>query len=391
VRVLAPVLCAALLAAAAVGGCGGDGSGRDAGADDAARRDAAASTPGQGAAPGGAGTGDASHRRPVVHQALPGETHLANIRQLTFEGENAEAYFSFDGTQLIFQSTRGEHGCDQIYMMGVDGSDLRRVSNGLGRTTCAYFLADDERILYASTHADAAACPPPPDHSRGYVWPIYASYEIYSARPDGSDLHALTNAPGYDAEATVGPDGTIVFTSVRDGDLELYSMAPDGSNVKRLTHEVGYDGGAFFSPDGTKIVYRAHHPTDPEAIADYQALLAQNLIRPGELEVFVMNADGSDKRQVTDAGGASFCPFFHPSGEKIIFASNLHDPEGRDFELYMVGIDGTGLERITHNATFDGFPMFSPDGRQLVFCSNRATPAGSRDTHVFVADWIESP
>ncbi len=323
----------------------------------------------------------------VAHDPLPGEKHLSNIRQLTFAGENAEAYFSFDSKHLIYQATFDTYECDQIFTMQLDGSQRRLASTGRGRTTCSYFFPGDNRIIYASTHGGDDACPQVPDHSQGYVWPIYATYDLYTARPDGSDLVALTEEPGYDAEATVGPDGTIVFTSTRDGDLELYSMAADGSNVRRLTHEIGYDGGAFFSADGSKIVYRAQHPTEPEALADYQRLLAANLVRPGKLEIFVMDADGSNKRQVTNHGAASFCPFFHPSGEKIIFASNLHNPEGRNFDLFLIGVDGSDLERITFDESFDGFPMFSPDGKRLAFGSNRATPPGSRDTHVFIADW----
>ena len=317
------------------------------------------------------------------------ERHLANLRMLTNGGENAEAYFSADGRKLIFQANRpGGRPCDQIYTMNIDGSGERMVSTGTGRTTCAFFFPAGDRILYSSTHAADTACPAPPDYSRGYVWSL-DDHEIYTARPDGSDLRALTNSPGYDAEATMSPDGKhIVFTSVRDGDLDIYVMNADGSNVRRLTDEPGYDGGPFFSADGTKIVYRARHPTDAAELADYRALLAEGLIRPNKLEVFVMNADGSDKRQVTQLGVASFAPFFHPDGERIIFSSNYHDPAGRDFDLYMIGADGTGLERVTASPEFDGFPMFSPDGTKLVFASNRnARERG--ETNIFIADWVE--
>lgn len=339
-----------------------------------------------GCGPGGRGT--AREDSATAIGPFPGERHLKNIRQLTFGGENAEAYFSPDGQWLVFQATRDSFACDQIFRMTTAGEELQRISTGRGRTTCAYFLAGGERILYASTHLADPACPPRPDYSRGYVWPIYAGYDLFTCALDGSDLRRLTETPGYDAEATVGPHGTILFTSMRDGDLELYTMSPDGSNMRRLTQEVGYDGGAFFFADGRRIVYRAHHPGEPEALADYQELLGQGLIRPTTLELWIMNADGSEKRQITRNGKANFCPFPHPSGERIIFASNMDDPKGRIFELYLVNIDGSGLERVTHNPTFDGFPMWSSDGRQLVWCSNRGS-AGTHETNVFIADWVD--
>ena len=317
------------------------------------------------------------------------ERHLRNIKQLTFGGENAEAYFSADGQRLIFQSKRDGRRCDQIYTMRIDGTDVRLVSTGQGRTTCAYFFPDGQRILYSSTHLAGPECPPPPDYSRGYVWPIYPSYDIFTARADGSDLKRLTDTPGYDAEATISPDGRrIVFTSMRDGDLDIYVMDADGKNVRRLTTELGYDGGAFFSPDGKQIVYRAYHPKTPEEIARYKQRLAENVIEPNVFEIWVMNADGSNKRQVTHLNAASFAPFFFPDGKRIIFSSNVHNPGGRDFDLYMINIDGTGLERITYNDTFDGFPMFSPDGKKLVFASNRNARVRG-ETNIFIADWVE--
>ena len=319
----------------------------------------------------------------------PGERHLANIRQLTFRGNNAEAYFSADGRQLIFQRQEDtESGCDQQYVMNVDGSRMRRVSTGTGRTTCGYFYADDTRILYSSTHAHSAACPAPPDRSQGYVWPL-GHFEIYSDRTGGGDLRQLTDNGAYNAEATVSPDGArIVFTSTRDGDIELYTMRVDGTDVRRVTHRVGYDGGAFFSPDGTKLVWRAQYPVTAADTADYRRLLGERLVRPSRLELWVANADGSEPRQVTALGGANFAPFFHPDGRRIIFASNVGDPRGRDFDLYLVNLDGTGLEQVTRSADFDGFPMFSPDGRQLVFASNR-NAAVPGETNIFIADWIE--
>ena len=325
---------------------------------------------------------------PVVLQPNPGEKHLANIRQLTFGGENAEAYFSRDGKRLIFQSTREGRPCDQQYTMNIDGSDPRKVSTGEGRTTCGYFTPDGRHIVYASTRLGGRECPPKPDFSRGYVWPIYASYDIFKANADGSGITRLTSTPGYDAEATIAPDGRIVFTSVRDGDMEVYSMAADGTDVRRLTNRPGPDGGPFFSYDGSLIAWRGKHITDATELADFQALLKEGLWRPSDLEIFVMKADGSGQRQVTDSGGSSFAPFIHPDNKRLIFASNQHDPRGRNFDLYLVNLDGTGLERVTFNDTFDGFPMFSPDGKKLVFASNR-NDAKPGETNVFIAEWID--
>jgi len=318
-----------------------------------------------------------------------GERHLRRIRQLTVGGNNAEAYFSPDGQRLIFQRQDSvSTGCDQQYVMNTDGSGLRRVSNGLGRTTCGYFYAGGRRILYSSTFADSPACPPRPDYSQGYVWPLN-NLEIYTARPDGSDLRPLTRNDAYDAEATVSPDGRrIVFTSTRDGDIELYTMNLDGSDVRRVTHRVGYDGGAFFSPDSKRLVWRAMYPETAADTADYRRLLAQRLVRPTRLELWVAKADGSDARQVTHLAAASFAPFFHPDGRRIVFASNYPDARSRNFDLFLVGVDGSGLERVTTNPEFDAFPMFSPDGRRLVFASNRhARERG--ETNIFIADWVE--
>lgn len=320
---------------------------------------------------------------------MPEERHLRNVRQLTFGGENAEAYFSGDGRSLIFQSKREGRKCDQIYTMRADGSGQRMVSTGGGATTCSYIFPGGRRLLYASTHLASQECPPPPDRSRGYVWAVHPGFDIFTAKPDGSDLKRLTSTPGYDAEATVSTDGKrIVFTSVRDGDLDIYSMDADGKNVRRLTDELGYDGGPFFSRDGRQIVYRSYHPKTPEQVARYKSLLAQNVIEPGNFELWVMDADGRNKRQVTRLGAASFAPYFTPDGRRIIFSSNHPNPRGRNFDLYVVGVDGSALERITYHESFDGFPMFSPDGRKLVFASNR-NAARPGDTNVFIADWVE--
>jgi TolB protein len=319
----------------------------------------------------------------------PEEKHLLNVRQLTFGGQNAEAYFSADGRKLIFQSTRDNLQCDQIFTMNVDGSDQKMVSTGKGRTTCSYFYPSGKKILYSSTHLANAECPPRPDYSKGYVWAVYPGYDIFTANPDGSDLKQLTHANGYDAEATFSTDGKrIVFTSLRNGDLDIYTMTADGKHVKQLTHELGYDGGPFFSPDGKWIIYRAYHPKDEKEVAEYKALLQQNLIRPTSLELWIMKANGSSKRQITRLGAASFAPSFFPDGKRIIFSSNVGSTGGMgNFELYAVNLDGSNLERITFSPGFDGFPVFSPDGKKLVWASNRNAKA-PHETNIFIADWV---
>ena len=333
------------------------------------------------------------------------ERHLANIRQLTVGRQNAEAYFSFDGTKLIFQSTNNwsndspgaTHkptasglGCYQMYVMDLESDTVRLVSTGKGATTCGYFFPGDRRVLYSSTHTVGSECPPKPKREGAYRWAL-DDYDIYSVRLDGQQMQRLTASAGYDAEATISPDGkTIVWTSVKDGDLDLYTMNLDGTNVRRLTDDMGYDGGAFFSPDSTRIVYRAAHPSDPAEVAKYRDLLAQRLVEPGQLEIFVINADGSHKQQVTSNGASNFSPYFHPDGKRIIFSSNLETrgEGGRpSFHLYLVRDDGTGVERLTTEGHFNSFPMFSPDGKRLVWVSDR-NAASPGEFNVFLADWV---
>lgn len=323
-------------------------------------------------------------------EPLEGETRLKNIKQLTFGGENAEAYFNQDETKLIFQSKRDNFECDQIFTMNIDGSDTKLISTGKGRTTCSYYIYGTDRILYSSTHLGDENCPPSVMFESGkYVWPLYPDYDIFTAKEDGSDLQRLTTNKGYDAEATLSTDGKkIVFTSTRDGDLEIYTMNVDGSDLKRLTNKVGYDGGAFFSDDGTKIIYRAYHPQTDEELKLYKDLLAKDLVQPSKMELWIMDADGSNQKQITNFGAASFGPFMHPDGKRVIFCSNLHSQKsgGRNFDLFMINLDGTGLEQITHNGTFDGFPMFTRDGKKLVFASNRNN-AKRGETNVFICDF----
>ncbi len=333
------------------------------------------------------------------------ERHLKNIRQLTFGRQNAEAYFSFDGSKLIFQSTNNwmkesfaatlkpadePLGCYQMYVMDLESDTIRLVSTGTGATTCGYFFPGDRRVIYSSTWASGPNCPPKPKREGVYRWAL-DDYDLYAVRIDGQEMQRLTVSPGYDAEATVSPDGkTIVWTSVKDGDLDIYAMNLDGTKPRRLTEEIGYDGGAFFSPDSKRIVYRAHHPTESAEVAKYQELLSQRLVEPGQLEIFVMNADGSGKRQVTSNGASNFSPFFHPDGARIIFSSNVETrgEGGRpSFHLYLVGDDGKGLERLTFEGHFNSFPMFSPDGKRLVWVSDRHAKVPG-EFNVFIADWV---
>ena len=318
--------------------------------------------------------------------ARENETHFRALSQITFGGENAEAYFSHDGKWLTLQSTREGRTCDQQYVMRVDGSDVRRISDGRGKTTCGWFFPGDERLFFASSTAHDSTCPPRPDPSKGYVWPL-DRYDIYTVNRNGSNLKRLTRYDVYTAEGVLSPDGSrIVFTSLKDGDLEIYTMNADGSDVKRLTNTPGADGGAWWSPDGKQIVYRANHPSDSTELKAYRDLLEQRLVRPSRVELFVMNADGSNQRQITHLGGANFGPSWTPDGKRIIFSSNYKNPRGGNFDLYLINADGTSLEQITFDEAFDGFPMFSPDGKKLVWASNRNEQKPG-ETNLFVADW----
>ncbi|MFO0707031.1 MAG: hypothetical protein U0412_09265 [Nitrospira sp.] len=355
--------------------------------------------------PTAGGAADRQKPRETPKAPASPERHLKNVKQLTFGRQNAEAYFSFSGTKLIFQSTNNwmkesfaatlkpgdlPLGCYQMYVMDLESDQVRLVSTGAGVTTCGYFFPGDRRVLYSSTHLRGPNCPPKPKREGAYRWAL-DDYDLFAVRIDGQEMQRLTNTPGYDAEATVSPDGkTIVWTSVRDGDLDIYAMDLDGSRPRRLTDAVGYDGGAFFSPDSKRIVYRAAHPTDPAEIERYKELLAQHLVEPGQLEIFVMNADGSGQRQVTSNGASNFSPFFHPDGKRIIFSSNVETrgEGGRpSFHLYLVGDDGTGLERLTFEGQFNSFPMFSPDGKRLVWVSDRNAKEPG-EFNVFLAEWV---
>ena len=315
------------------------------------------------------------------------EVNLKKLKQLTFGGQNAEAYFSHDGSELIFQRTHGEYKCDAIFKMGIDGSNLRLISSGKGVTTCSFISPDNKSIIYASTHLAGPECPPKPDYSKGYVWPLYKSYDIFKANADGSNVIRLTDNDGYDAEAVYSSQGNkIIFTSVRTGDLELFLMDPDGSNVEQLTDQPGYDGGAFFSLDGQWIVWRASRPTG-DKLKDYQTLLVEGLIRPENLEIFIMNLKDRKPIQLTSNGAANFGPYWHPDGKHIIFSSNMHNPRGRNFDLFLINVDSKAIKQVTYYGDFDGFPMFSHDGEKLVFASNRGGKVRG-ETNIFIADWM---
>lgn len=330
---------------------------------------------------------------------LPGEPHLRNVRQLTFDGENAEAYWSNDGRKLILQRRSGAMTADQIYVLDLESGDLKQISSG-GRTTCSYFLQGDKQVVYASTHHHGEEPPPVAKRTgRSYVWNVHREYDLFVADADGGNKRQLTTEPGYDAEATVCPvTGTIVFTSVRDGDLELYTMEPDGSDVRRITNRPGYDGGAFFSHDGRKLVLRSAYPRTPAEAGEDKELLGQALVRPSHMEITVCNRDGSDFRQVTDNGCANFAPYFTPDDRRILFSSNFEGMQeaqktgnhmaARNFDLFLIGVDGGPTERVTNCPEFDGFPMFSPDGKLLVFASNRYSQKEG-ETNVFVAEWVD--
>ena len=312
---------------------------------------------------------------------------MSNIEQLTFGGQNAEAYWSPDGARLVFQSTRGDAECDQIYVMNADGTDQTMVSTGKGVTTCGYFLPDNRTIVYASTHLSGDECPPRPDRSKGYVWPVHAGYDLFLTAPGGSEPRRITDTPGYDAEATVNwKTGRIVFTSMASGDLDLWSMNLDGSGKTRLSATYGYDGGAFLSRDGSRLVMRANHPAEGEAWDRYTDLLSQNLTAPMKMEIYVGDADGSDMTRLTDFGCASFAPQFTPDGSHIVFSSNRNNCDSREFDLFLMRSDGSDVRQITDFGGFTSFAEFSPDGSRLAFASDR--DAESRyEFNIFVADW----
>lgn len=323
----------------------------------------------------------------LAAQDQPQGTHLANLKRLTEGGQNAEAYWSPDGKRLIFQSTRPPHECDQIFIMNADGSDQRLVSTGKGRTTCGYFLKDNKHFVYASTHEANPACPTPPDRSKGYLWGVFPTYDVFLAGDDGKIVKRLTDAIGYDAEATINfKTNRVIYTSLASGDLELWSMKPDGSSKKQITKRDGYDGGAVYSHDGKQIVWRATDPDNKPVMIRYKELLKEGLTEPMKMEIFIAGADGENIRQLTKFGCAAFAPTFTPDGKKIIFSSNKHNCDGRRFELFSMNTDGSGLEQMTSFGGFTSFPEFSPDGRKFVFASDYQAKQ-RYEFNIWVAEW----
>lgn len=327
----------------------------------------------------------------------PQEKHFKNLRQLTFGADNAEAYWSFDGKWIVFQRTAPADGirCDQIFVGRVPKKGrpfvYKMVSTGKGRTTCGFFTKDNRHIIYASTAGGSDSCPPLPDRSKygnRYIWPVYASYDIYLSDLKGKVIKKLTDTPGYDAEGTLSPDGRkMIFTSLRNGDLDLYVMDLRTYETRQITHTLGYDGGAWFSADGKKIVWRASRPQTEKEIHDYKELLNEGLVAPIQMEVFIANADGSDARQITHLGKANWAPNFLPDG-RIIFCSDYEYERGFPFNMYIMDADGKKIEKISHDNGFDAFPMFRPDGKKIMFCSNRNNH-GTHDTNIFIADWVD--
>jgi Tol biopolymer transport system component len=325
----------------------------------------------------------------------PEETYFKNLQQLTFGGDNAEAYWSYDGKSLVFQRTSVKDGvpCDQIFIGKVPKRGepfiYKMISSGKGRTTCAFFTSDNKHVIYASTHNSGNDCPPVPDRSKygnRYIWPVYASYDLFITDTAGKKIKQLTTTPGYDAEATLSADGRkMIFTSMRNGDLDLYVMDLKTAKVKQMTNKLGYDGGAWFSKNGKQIVWRASRPQSESEVKEYKELLKEGLVAPTKMEVWTANADGSDAKQITSLGQANWAPNFMPDG-RVIFCSNHEYIRGFPFNMYILGKNGKDLEKISRDKGFDAFPMFSPNGKKIAFCSNRNN-GGTRDTNIFIGDW----
>ncbi|KJH49740.1 WD40-like protein [Dictyocaulus viviparus] len=373
----------------------------------------------------------------IVH--FKGERHFKNVKQLTFGGENAEGYFSYDDSKLTLQATGYGTDCDQIYELNLNvdprGQIMRRISTGLGATTCSFFFKENtnDHRLYAgnfwnvnvsefpnvSKTCPQKKCQNPANITdpilkqlcnTSYTWDIFSDYDIFKVNKFGNIVQQLTDHPGYDAEAVLSPDGSLIaFTSIRSGDLELWIMNSDGTNLKQVTNELGYDGGAFFSPDGKRLVFRASRPKSQDEIEKYKysikyfnvqlycsvkKLLEYNLVEPVQMELFTVNVDGSNLRQVTHLGGANWAPYYLNDNKRIVFSSNHDGGSGGfgAFALYVVNDDGSGLERITYGGKyeFNSFPMMNHAGTKLVWGSSR-NGSNKHELNLFIADWIDEP
>ena len=316
-----------------------------------------------------------------------GESHFKNVIQLTKGGDNAEAYWSFDSKRASFQRTNPKEGvnCDQIFMGLVP-------TNNTESFTYKLISGNKGRIIYASTKNGGDDCPPTVDRAKygnRYIWPLYASYDIFVADTNGKNEEQITHSEGYDAEATMSSDGQkMIYCSVKDGDLDLYVMDLKTKKEISVTNTLGYAGGAWFSPDGKKIVWRASRPSTKEEIDEYTSLLKEGMVAPTKMEVWIANADGTDAKQITNLGQANWAPNFTPDGKHIIFCSNHEYKRGFPFNMYLIDLEGNHLEKISRDKGFDAFPMFSPDGKRILFSSNRNN-GGTRDTNLFVADWVD--
>jgi len=318
---------------------------------------------------------------------------IENVKQLSFQGDNGEAYFNSDDSKVIFQSKRNNNNCDKLYIVDINGNNLTEFVANDGAFTCAYFSLDDRYIFFSSTMHLGSECPEiyKDPNPRKYIWPL-RDYEIF--RYDNGAVKQLTNYSGYNAETTTHPfEEKVIFTSLRDGDINLFEMDYNGENVKQITSEYGYDGGAFYSPNGENIVWRAWYPTSDEEISMWKNNLAKKFIESVPLDIYVAKNDGSEKQRLTSNGATNWAPSWHPDGKHIVFSSNMDDwredynAYGSNFELYMINIATKTLTRLTNNDTFDSFSVFSKNGKKIVFSSNRDAE-NPRNTNIFIADIV---
>jgi dipeptidyl aminopeptidase/acylaminoacyl peptidase len=327
---------------------------------------------------------------PIAAVVRPDETHLSDIVQLTFDGNNTVSRWSWASKQVVLQTYGGPQGCERIVRVDALASPPTTSPVKLGQGPS--FLPGDDAVVYART----PKCTKPPPEDRAGAKAAGGRYldpdlDLYRAKADGTGEVRLTETPGYDAEASVcGKDGSIVFTSMRDGDLDLYRMESDGSNVRRITSLPGYDGAAAFDADCSHIVWVASRPRGRE-LDDYKKQLEDKRLATVTTDLWVANADGTDARQVTYLDNNVSAPVWYPARPRIMFASHFTSDSGsdnpRDVDLWAIDVTGTGLERVTTAPGYDGAPSFSPDGKWLAFSSARATLLGRRDVNVFIAKW----